>query len=104
MKHASTEEVRKLYAAALFWDAIETAAMTESLDGELPDADWDAAEERANAAKIALADAITGWPRIGATRAVRLVYGSLWELEDHIPELEGISATGTWAQIVGRSA
>ena len=106
MSTATTKELRSLYAAALFWDAIETAAMVEATDGELPDADWDEAEGNAIEAKKKLADAITGRPRINEARANRLVFGAntFYHLEEYVPELAGISTTGVWAEITGRSA
>lgn len=104
--NAKTAELRSLYAAALFWDAIETAAMAESTDGELPEAIWSMAEDKAIEARSDLADALTGYPRINETRAARLVYGpnTLYHLEDYVPELEGIATTGVWADLTGRSA
>ncbi len=101
-----TARLRSLYAAALFWDAIEVAASAECLDGELPEAIWDEAEENEIRARDALVDAIKGRPRINETRAVRLVYGAstFYHLEEYVPELEGIATTGVWAEITGRSA
>lgn len=102
----NTDEIRSLYAAALFWDAIETAAMVEATDGELPDADWDQAEGLAIEAKRRLAEAITGYPRISAAGAERLVFSANWthEVEERIPGLEGLSTTGTYADLTGRRA
>lgn len=102
----NTDEIRSLYAAALFWDAIETAAMVEATDGELPDADWDQAEGLAIEAKRKLANALAGYPRISRARAERLVHSpnGFYNLEEYAPELEGIATTGVWAEITGRSA
>lgn len=101
-----TARLRSLYAAALFWDAIEAAAMVEATDGELPDIDWSEAEDNAIEAKRKLIKALAGSRRISQAKAERLVHSpnDLYHLEEHLPELEGIAASGVWAEITGRSA
>lgn len=106
MKRTDIKELRSLYAAALFWNAMEIAAQIECLDGELPDAAWSEAEDNAIEAKWKLANALAGYPRINQKRAERLAFSAndFYNLEEYVPELEGIAATGVWAEITGRSA
>ena len=103
---ADENKLRALYSAALFWDAIETLAAIEAMDGDLPEEIWDEAEGRALEAKDALANEIKQLPRFNETRATRLVSSprEFFHLEERIPCLEGISTSGIWAEVTGRTA